>query len=184
MHVTYICLFLFTLNILENGYTQKYIMDTYLSSQLRKIQLTRSEPSVHIKMLKEHEKNSYTTKFCSGSRGGMTNQPRPPNSVRPKMTVVSPIRRVRIPTQSYNDLKFRNDVPDGESSNCSNEDEKISLKIRLPADGCNSDESESDDDSIGRLINNYEDYEDDKDPDDDYLEDEIEEGKWYIVYSW
>lgn len=109
----------------------------------RKIILTRSEPLVNLKKLRELSgfnavQNALYKKDNGMSFSSSQKMVHPPTSVRSKLTIVSPKRRVRIPQPAplpmYN---FPRSNADGESA-YSTDDEKV-LKIRVPGDGCNSD---------------------------------------------
>eukprot|EP00111_Clytia_hemisphaerica_P007288 TCONS_00021186-protein len=115
----------------------------------RKIILTRSEPLVNLKKLRElsgfkaynttlYNQNRYHSHFGASQQRVV----HPPSSTRNKLTIVSPKRRVRIPAKPQVPLK---DVlrlrtrADGES-NCSTDEERI----RIPGDGCYSETDSSD----------------------------------------
>ena len=109
----------------------------------REIILTRSEPLVNLKKLREISgfnlaQNSLYKRDNGMSFSSSQKMVHPPTTARSKLTIVSPKRRVRIPQPAplpmYN---FPRSNADGESA-YSTDDEKV-LKIRVPGDGCNSD---------------------------------------------
>jgi len=123
-------------------------MEEFLPSELRKLRLSRSEPFIsqqrQIDQLSHSFKrsNPYTTRLLGKNKSKVL-QPHPPTRLRQQITVVSPQRKVRIPVESLNDL-CRRHVADGASSSCSGtvDSEAESLQVRLPGDGCYSDDSQ------------------------------------------
>lgn len=148
------------------------MMDNYFPSP-RKIQLTRSEPLNNIKTIhpirinnsRGQERNSFTTRYISNERNAV---PHPPKSVRPKLTVVSPNRKIRLPVESLNDL--RRGSGDGESSQHSEDEQGLEKSLmRVPGDGCftySTEESDNESainfhDANGNCLNEFDPNNDD-----------------------
>jgi len=129
------------------------------NSHARKIILTRSEPLVNLKKLREISGfNALQTALYQRNRDFQI-PPRnvhPPTSPRTKMTIVSPKRRIRIPQKTVHALPRSN--ADGESAYSTDEEKALNaLKLRLPGDGCNSDsEPETEDDSDLSTVDGFE----------------------------
>ena len=114
----------------------------------RKIILTRSEPLMNLKRLRELSgfnavQNALFTRDYGASFSSSRKMVHPPTSARSKITIVSPKRRVRIPQPpSLPIYNYPRTNADGESA-YSTDNEKV-LKVRVPGDGCNSVDSEVD----------------------------------------
>lgn len=132
---------------------------------IRRIKLTRSEPLVYLKKPNALTTARYTQQVPLVKKRH-TQPPvkkdvdrkskNPSQSVRPKVTVVSPKRKVRLSTTSSGD--FSRSTADGESSPCSLDEERIfnTLKFRYPGDGCNSDsDSDTSDGDFDDDVDNY-----------------------------
>ena len=127
-------------------------------SNSRKILLTRSEPLVNLKKLREFSGfNAVQNALYKRDQESSFSSPRklvhPPTSTRSKITVVSPKRRVRIPQPPPIHLnKFPWSNADGESA-YSTDDEK-GLKVRVPGDGCTSDSEVDNTESDSSILEN------------------------------
>lgn len=146
-------------------------------SDIRRIKLTRSEPLVFPResnaiiaasvkrvpqsaLLKKKNDLQARTKREDKNPTSSSRQ-----SVRPKITVVSPKRKIRLPTTSSSEFSRRSNA-DGASSPYFIDEEKglSAFKFRYPGDGCNSESNFSDDNST----DDDNDNDDDGTIDDDY----------------
>lgn len=149
-----------------------------LTEKIKKIGLSRSEVSFRTSK-SEAALNAFRNSIYSSNRlsniKSSIHQPRPPNSTRPKVTVVSPTRKANLQISSLNDLKEVNphvkkninkessssssssssDESDGSIDSIDNNDElynhkkavnKVIKKVSDNGDNDGSEDDDSDDD--------------------------------------
>ena len=151
-------------------------MERYLAKELKRIQLSHSEPLIHLNQLRrkaervnDYEKKNALRQACIDSSTLLSGtvslhsemkKPMPPKHSNPRLTVVSPQKRIKQPKKSSLEGIPDAKLPFGQKRSSTilvqeKPSDVSNVADRLPADGCSTDQDEESSSSSEEESDNF-----------------------------